>query len=100
MLISFTISNYLSFKKPIAFSLIASRERQHAQRLFEHEKAGMKLLPVGALFGENARANPTFTAPSNSSGGLSFVRRIRQTSRFRSNHSAWTMSAKSDLPSS
>lgn len=54
MLIKFTIENWESIKEPITLSMIAAKERQHADRLPVVEKYGFRLLPVAAIYGANA----------------------------------------------
>lgn len=54
MLIKFTVENWESIKEPITLSMIASKERQHAERLPVIEKYGLRLLPVAAIYGANA----------------------------------------------
>ncbi|HHF7349732.1 TPA: ATP/GTP-binding protein [Legionella feeleii] len=54
MLIKFTVENWESVKEPITLSMIASKERQHVERLPVVEKYGFRLLPVAAIYGANA----------------------------------------------
>jgi uncharacterized protein len=54
MLIKFTVENWESVKEPITLSMIAAKERQHAERLPVVEKYGFRLLPVAAIYGANA----------------------------------------------
>lgn len=58
MLVSFSVSNFLSFKDSIEFSARATRERQHGHRVFTHGK--VKLVPVAAIFGANASGKSNF----------------------------------------
>ncbi|MGD9153686.1 MAG: ATP-binding protein [Gammaproteobacteria bacterium] len=58
MLISFTLKNWLSFRDETSFSMIASREKQHSQRLPHANK--MRLLPVAAIYGGNASGKTNF----------------------------------------
>ena len=60
MLIRLTIANFLSFKEEVEFTTLATRERQHAHRIFQDEKNGLKLLPVSAIFGGNASGKSNF----------------------------------------
>ncbi len=60
MLISFSTSNFLSFKDPIEFSTRATRERQHSQRVFSHRGSDLKLVPISAIFGGNASGKSNF----------------------------------------
>ncbi len=54
MLIRFTIENWMSFKDETTFSMVATRERQHGERIPKVKKYGTRLLPVSAIFGGNA----------------------------------------------
>lgn len=54
MLIKLTIENWESIKGPITLSMIASKERQHAERLPIIEKYDLRLLPAAAIYGANA----------------------------------------------
>src|SRR6056297_288931 len=54
MLISFTVENWLSFKERSTFSMVASREKQHATRVPRINEYKMNLLPVAAIYGGNA----------------------------------------------
>lgn len=58
MLVSFSASNFLSFKDSIEFSTRASRERQHSHRVFTH--GTVKLVPISAIFGANASGKSNF----------------------------------------
>ncbi len=60
MLIRLTVANFLSFKEEIEFTTLATRERQHSQRVFTDEKVGVKLLPISAIFGGNASGKSNF----------------------------------------
>ncbi|MCX6345719.1 MAG: ATP-binding protein [Armatimonadetes bacterium] len=54
MLISFSIENWMSFRDKVSFSMIASRERQHGQRVPRLTKYKTGVLPVAAIYGGNA----------------------------------------------
>lgn len=54
MFIRFSIENWLSFRDPVAFSMVASREKQHGERIPFVSDYKMKLLPVAAIYGGNA----------------------------------------------
>jgi len=54
MIIKFTLSNWTSFRDTVEFSMIASREKQHRERLAAIDKYGVKVLPVAAIYGGNA----------------------------------------------
>ena len=54
MLIRFSIENWMSFQAKATFSLIASRERQHGERIPKIGKLKLGVLPVAAVYGGNA----------------------------------------------
>lgn len=54
MLISFTVENWMSYNEPTTLSMVASRERQHNERVPSIPKYRLKVLPVAAIFGGNA----------------------------------------------
>lgn len=45
MIISFSVENWMSFRDPVTFSMVASRERQHADRLQKLGKYNTRVLP-------------------------------------------------------
>ncbi len=68
MLLSFSLENWMSFKNEVSFSMIASRERQHRERVPKLTKYRNKVLPVSVLYGGNA------SGKSNFFNALSFAR--------------------------
>lgn len=54
MLIRFSVENWMSFQTKTTFSLIASRERQHGERISKVSKLKLGVLPVAAVYGGNA----------------------------------------------
>ncbi len=54
MLIRFSIENWMSFRDKATFSMIASRERQHSERVPRIDGFNMRVLPVAAIYGGNA----------------------------------------------
>jgi AAA15 family ATPase/GTPase len=54
MLINFSIENWMSFRDKCTFSLVATRERQHGNRVPYIKKYKTKVLPVGVIYGGNA----------------------------------------------
>ncbi|MBF8262463.1 MAG: abortive phage resistance protein-like [Parachlamydiales bacterium] len=54
MLIRFSVENWMSFQAKATFSLIASRERQHGERIPKIGKLKLGVLPVAAVYGGNA----------------------------------------------
>ena len=59
MLISFAVENHLSFKDRVSFSMVASREKQHGERVPKIQ-GYMRLLPVAAIYGGNASGKTNF----------------------------------------
>ncbi len=70
MIVSFSIENWMSFRDPVSFSMVASRERQHGNRIPRVEKYQMRLLPVAAVYGANASGKTNFFK------ALDFVRNL------------------------
>ena len=60
MLIRFSVENWMSFQTKATFSLIASRERQHGERISKVDKFKLKVLPVAAVYGGNASGKTNF----------------------------------------
>jgi hypothetical protein len=54
MLISLTIENWQSFRDQTKLSMLASRERQHSERVPKNDKYKIGILPVAAIYGGNA----------------------------------------------
>lgn len=53
MLIRFAIKNWMSFRDQATLSMIASRERQHGQRVARPRK-NLGVLPIASIYGANA----------------------------------------------
>ncbi|MBN1905587.1 MAG: ATP-binding protein [Deltaproteobacteria bacterium] len=60
MLISFSVENWLSFQSKVTFSMVASREKQHLDRVPHIPKYNMRLLPIAAIYGGNASGKTNF----------------------------------------
>ncbi len=54
MLINFSLENWASFRDCMTFSMIASRERQHRERVPLAAKYQTRILPIAAIYGGNA----------------------------------------------
>jgi len=54
MLVNFTFENWQSFRNKTTLSLVASRERQHSERIPKNTKYKIGILPVAAIYGGNA----------------------------------------------
>ncbi len=70
MLISFSVENWASFREAATFSMVASKERQHGERLPKLKKYQMRVLPVAAVYGGNASGKTNFFK------AISFARRL------------------------
>lgn len=70
MLIRLQIENWQSFRGATEFSLIASRERQHRERLPRLPRPDLHVLPVAAVYGANA------SGKSNLFRALAFARKL------------------------
>lgn len=60
MIISFSIENWMSFRDSVTFSMVASRERQHGERLPKLKKYNTRILPIAAIYGGNASGKTNF----------------------------------------
>lgn len=60
MLLRVSLENWMSFKDRVTFSMIASRERQHGERVPRIDKYQTKVLPIAALYGGNASGKTNF----------------------------------------
>jgi len=54
MIISFSLENWMSFRDTATFSMTASRERQHGDRVPKLGKFQTRVLPIAAIYGGNA----------------------------------------------
>lgn len=60
MLIRYAFQNWLSFRQEAIFSMIASKETQHSERLARVKKFDLRLLPAAAIYGGNASGKTNF----------------------------------------
>ena len=60
MLIRFSVENWMSFRDSATFSMVASRERKHGDRIPKLAKYRMRVLPVAAIYGGNASGKTNF----------------------------------------
>ncbi len=60
MIISFSVENWMSFRDPTTFSMVASRERQHGERVSRLGKYQTRVLPIAAIYGGNASGKTNF----------------------------------------
>ncbi len=60
MLVSFSFENWMSFRDSVSFSMVASRERQHGERVPRVPKYQVGLLPVTAIYGANGSGKTNF----------------------------------------
>ncbi len=60
MLISLTVRNWMSFRDTVHFSMIASRDRKHGERVPRVRKYPLRILPIAALYGGNASGKTNF----------------------------------------
>lgn len=70
MLIGFRVQNWRSIKNEVSFSMLASQERQHGDRLKKNDKYRFRVLPTALLFGGNASGKSNFIS------ALSFMRKF------------------------
>lgn len=60
MLIKFSLENWMSFQKKASFSMVATRERQHGERVSRIPKYNIRALPVAAIYGKRIRQDQFF----------------------------------------
>lgn len=60
MLISFELENWMSFREPVVFSMVASLERQHGDRVPVLKKYDTRVLPIATIYGGNASGKTNF----------------------------------------
>ena len=60
MLVRFTLENWMSFRDPVEFSMIASREKQHGDRVPQVSKYQTRILPLSTIYGGNASGKTNF----------------------------------------
>ncbi len=60
MIISFSFENWMSFRDPVTFSMVASRERRHGEHIPRIKKYKTRVLPLAALYGGNASGKSNF----------------------------------------
>lgn len=70
MLIKFEVENWMSFRDRVSFSMVASKETQHRNRIANIDKYKMRMLPVAAIYGGNA------SGKSNLFNALWFARKL------------------------
>lgn len=70
MIISFSVENWMSFRNRVSFSMIASRERQHGERIPKIAKYSTRVLPIAAIYGGNASGKTNFFKALNFARGL------------------------------
>lgn len=60
MIISFEIENWMAFRDPTLFTMVASKERQHNQRVVRIPKYPLRILPITSIYGGNASGKSIF----------------------------------------
>lgn len=60
VLVGFRVQNWRSIKNEASFSMLASQERQHGERLKKIDKYRFRLLPTALMFGGNAAGKSNF----------------------------------------
>ena len=60
MLVRLAVENWMSFKDRTEFSMVASKEQQHGERLTRLVKYRLRLLPAAVLYGGNASGKTNF----------------------------------------
>jgi AAA15 family ATPase/GTPase len=60
MLINFTLENWMSFRDKARFTMAASKEQQHGERLTRLGKYRLRILPTAVVYGGNASGKTNF----------------------------------------
>ncbi len=60
MLINFSIENWMSFRDKADFTMVATKEQQHGNRLSGLKKYRLRVLPTAAIYGGNASGKTNF----------------------------------------
>ena len=60
MIVRITLENWMAFRDSTNYSLIASQERWHRERLPRFRRQRMTVLPIMALFGANGAGKSSF----------------------------------------
>lgn len=60
MILRFSVENWMSFRNKASFSMIASRESRHGERVPRLEKYGARVLPIATIYGGNASGKTNF----------------------------------------
>ncbi len=60
MLVKFSLENWMSFRDRVEFSMVATSERQHGNRVPRIRKYRARILPIAALYGGNASGKSNF----------------------------------------
>nr|VFJ55251.1 MAG: hypothetical protein BECKFW1821B_GA0114236_102211 [Candidatus Kentron sp. FW] len=60
MIISASLENWMCFRDPISFSMVAGKERQHGERVPRIGKYQTNVLPIAAIYGGNASGKTAF----------------------------------------
>lgn len=70
MLVSFTAQNWMSFQNEASLSLVASKEKQHGERVPSVDKYRTRVLPLAVVYGGNA------SGKTNLFKALSFIKNL------------------------
>jgi AAA15 family ATPase/GTPase len=60
MLVRFSLENWMSFRSPVTFTMVASKERQHGERVPHVAKYQTRIVPIAAIYGGNASGKTNF----------------------------------------
>lgn len=70
MIIEFSLENWMSFRNRVSFSMVASSERQHGERVPKLGKYQTRILPIAAIYGGNASGKTNFFKALSFAKGL------------------------------
>ena len=60
MIVSFSVENWKSFRTRTMFSMVATQERQHGERVPKINKYRSRILPIATIYGGNASGKTNF----------------------------------------
>lgn len=60
MLVRLTLENWRSFRDAVTFTMVASKERQHGERVPKIAKYQTRIVPIAAIYGGNASGKTNF----------------------------------------
>ena len=82
MLLNFTVRNWMSFRDTTSFSMVASKEKLHEDRVPRLEEHETSVLPISTVFGGNASGKSNFFKAIGFAKDLVTIGRVESDSFF------------------